>query len=160
MSKVIMTCGKICCGKTTYSKEICKTENAVLLSVDELMIKLFGQSAGERHDEYVSLIKNYFLEKSVEIIKCGTSVVLDWGLWSRRERNSLRSFYSKRGIYAEIHYLSIDDDTWLQRIDERNKRITEGNENGYYIDDCLKRKFSDVFETPQKEEVDVWIDIG
>ena len=38
MSKVILTCGKICCGKTTYAQKLCKENNAILLSVDEITL--------------------------------------------------------------------------------------------------------------------------
>ena len=55
--KVIMTCGKPCSGKTTYAKAYCERHNAVLLSADELMLSLFGNDAGEKHDEYVEKIK-------------------------------------------------------------------------------------------------------
>ena len=50
MAKVIMTCGKICCGKSTYAETVCREKQAVLLSVDELMLTLFGQDAGDAHD--------------------------------------------------------------------------------------------------------------
>lgn len=155
--KVIMTCGKVCSGKTTYANELCDKENAVILSVDELMIKLFGNDSGELHDEYVSRIKSFYLEKSIEILSCGTSVILDWGLWRYEERARLKAFYSDRGIKAEIHYIDIDDEEWNRRIDERNKKIADGKDDGYYIDDGLKKKFVSAFEAPQRDEVDVWI---
>ena len=51
MVKVILICGKICSGKTTYTKRLMKSNKAVLLSVDEIMLALFGQHIGEKHDE-------------------------------------------------------------------------------------------------------------
>lgn len=52
MAKVFLICGKICSGKSTYA-EYLRTENtAVLLSVDEIMLALFGLYAGNKHDEY------------------------------------------------------------------------------------------------------------
>ncbi|WP_297031834.1 hypothetical protein [uncultured Eubacterium sp.] len=35
MSKTIAICGKICCGKSYYAKQIKEKENAVILSIDE-----------------------------------------------------------------------------------------------------------------------------
>ena len=49
MPKVILICGRICCGKTTYSKKLCAERNAVLLSVDEIMLSLFDQCCGDMH---------------------------------------------------------------------------------------------------------------
>ena len=53
MPKVILICGKICCGKTTYAKKLVKEQNTVLLSCDEITLALFGQYIGEKHDEIV-----------------------------------------------------------------------------------------------------------
>ncbi len=55
MAKVFLICGKICCGKSTYAKRLQAENNAVLLSVDEIMLAVFGLYAGEKHDEYTEL---------------------------------------------------------------------------------------------------------
>ncbi|MGX8688388.1 MAG: hypothetical protein ACSW8K_11390 [bacterium] len=34
MPEIIMTCGTICCGKSTYAKKIQTERNAVILSID------------------------------------------------------------------------------------------------------------------------------
>ena len=36
MAKIIVICGKICCGKSYYANQIKEKENAVILSCDEL----------------------------------------------------------------------------------------------------------------------------
>lgn len=56
MAKVILLCGKIDCGKTTYAYRLIKDSCAVLLSIDEIMLALYGQDAGEKHDEYTAPI--------------------------------------------------------------------------------------------------------
>ena len=66
MSKVILICGK-----TTYAKNIAKNVNAIILSVDELMLTLFGQHVGEKHDEMVEKTENYLYKKSMELISNG-----------------------------------------------------------------------------------------
>ena len=52
MAKVIMTCGRICCGKTTYAQKLREERNAVILSIDEITLTLFPEGAGEMHDTY------------------------------------------------------------------------------------------------------------
>ena len=72
MSKVYLICGKICSGKTTYSKKLCEENNAILLSVDEIMLSLFDQCCGRKlHMEYEKRIKEYLFTKSLEIIEKG-----------------------------------------------------------------------------------------
>ena len=54
MAKVYMTCGRICSGKSTYAQTLRQKYSAVILSVDEITLALFGQDAGENHDAYVA----------------------------------------------------------------------------------------------------------
>ena len=50
MAKVIMTCGKICSGKSTYAEKLRKESGAVVLSIDELMTAVLGRELGDMHD--------------------------------------------------------------------------------------------------------------
>ena len=86
MSKVYLICGKICSGKSTYAQALLRESGAVILSVDELMLALFGQHAGEKHDDYAARIKAWYRQKSLELLASGLDVILDWGFWTRKER--------------------------------------------------------------------------
>ena len=41
MPGVIMTCGTICCGKSTYARKLRTERNAVILSIDEITLSIF-----------------------------------------------------------------------------------------------------------------------
>ena len=69
MAKVYLICGKLCCGKTTYSQKLCAENDAIVLSVDEMTLTVFGQNCGEKHDEYVLNAKKYLLNKSSPLKK-------------------------------------------------------------------------------------------
>lgn len=157
MAKVIHICGKICCGKSTYAKQLCIENKAVLLSVDEIMLALFGLYAGDKHDEYVEKTKKYLLDKSIEIIETGINVVLDWGFWKKAERTFMKEFYATRKIEHEFHYIDVSDETWRMRLDQRNHAILTQTVNAYLVDDNLLAKFDAIFEMPGKEEIDVWV---
>ncbi len=157
MPKVIMTCGKICSGKSTYAQKLRKELNAVILSVDEITLALLGQNAGDKLDEYVEKLEAYLFDKSVEIIDTGINVILEWGFWTKHERGYAREFYSSRGIASEFHYLAVSDKEWARRIEKRNTDIAAGRINAYYIDDGLKEKFVRIFETPGENELDVTV---
>ena len=62
MAKVIMTCGKICCGKTTYANRLKEEMNAVILSIDEITLTLFPEGAREMHDTYALRAEQYLLK--------------------------------------------------------------------------------------------------
>ena len=155
MAKVFMICGKICCGKTTYAKKLCTDHNAVLLSVDEITLALFGQHCGEKHDEYVEKTEKYLFNKSLELIENDISVVLDWGFWTKKERESAKEFYKSRNIECELHYIDISDETWKSRLHKRNNEVFANETSAYYVDDNLAAKFNSIFEAPTEDEIDV-----
>lgn len=157
-AKVIMTCGKICSGKSTYCEKLRVNNNAVILSVDEITLVLFGQNVGEKHDEYVEKLEKYLFEKSLDIISVGVNVILDWGFWTKAERDYAREFYSSRNVRHEFHYIDISEETWHMRLDKRNKEILAGEVEAYYVDDNLKDKVESIFESPDKNEINVWIE--
>lgn len=155
MAKVYLICGKICCGKTTYAQKLCKEKNAVLLSVDEIMLALFGQHCGDRHDEYVERTEKYLLNKSMELISKDINVVLDWGFWTKAEREPAKGFYKSRNIECELHHIDISDETWKSRLHKRNNEVFANETSAYYIDDNLAAKFASIFEVPSEDEIDI-----
>lgn len=157
MAKVFLICGKICCGKSTYAKHLCAENKAVLLSVDEIMLAVFGLYAGDKHDEYTEKVQNYLFQKSVEIIKGGVDVILDWGFWSGDKRSVAREFYTVRNIDCEFHYIDIGDEVWKERIAYRNERVLKGETAAYIVDKNLAVKFANLFEPPSESEIDVWV---
>ncbi len=155
MAKVFLICGKICCGKTTYANKICAENNAVLLSVDEITLALFGQYCGDKHDEYVERTEKYLLNKSLELINKGINVVLDWGFWTKAERELAKGFYKSLNIECELHYIDISDETWKSRLHKRNNDVRANETSAYYVDDNLATKFASIFEVPSEDEFDV-----
>lgn len=155
MAKVYLICGKICCGKTTYAEKLCAENNAVLLSVDEITLALFGQHCGEKHDEYVERTEKYLFNKSLELINKSINVVLDWGFWTNAERETAKEFYKSRDIECELHYIDISDEIWKYRLNKRNKAVLADETRAYYVDENLAEKFASIFEVPSEDEIDV-----
>lgn len=158
MAKVFMVCGKLCSGKSTYSKALRKEHKAVILSVDEITLALFGQDAGEKHDDYAKRAKKYLYGKSLEIIEMDINVILDWGFGTKQEREFARKFYGSRNISFEFYYIDIDDEEWNRRMEKRNKDVLAGKANAYYVADELVAKLDSIFEKPDRNEIDVWIE--
>ena len=157
MAKVIMTCGRICSGKSTYAQKLKDQLGAVILSIDELMLDILGSDTGDRHDEYVRRTEQYLYKKSAEIVSAGTDVILDWGFWTRKGRDFAREFYRSRGIANEIHFISVDDEEWQRRVDRRNVEVAAGRSDAYFIDEGLARKFAHIFEAPDTDEIDIYV---
>ena len=119
---------------------------------------LFPEGAGDRHDLYAERSERYLLDLSLQILKTGTDVVLDWGLWTRAVRTRVRGFYTSRGIPCELHYLRIPAEEWARRIARRNAQLQSGSTSAYFVDEGLLRKAESLFEEPSPEEIDRLID--
>ena len=158
MGKVILICGKICSGKSYYAERLSKTKNAVILSCDEIAFDLLLNKIedSDKHDEIMARVTGYLHKKSVQIARCGVDVILDFGSWDKKGRESLSIFYSEHDIPIEWHYIDISDQDWKENIEQRNRLVNEGKVNAYYLDDGLMAKMLARFEQPTKEEFDVW----
>ena len=157
MPRVMMTCGKICCGKTTYARKLQEAGNAVILSIDEAMLTLFPEGAGQMHDTLALRTEQYLLGLSLQVLQTGADVILDWGLWTREQRDRIRAFYRNHGnTETELHYLRVEPEEWHRRIEKRNGQTPDGF--AYYVDEGLLRKAEALFQEPAAEEVDIFAD--
>ena len=77
MAEVILICGKICSGKSTWAKALCRESGALCLSVDELMLALLPERLGDLHDEVAARAQGYLLRQAACIARAGVPVVLD-----------------------------------------------------------------------------------
>jgi predicted kinase len=165
MAKIILICGKIGSGKTTYAKKLTGETNAVLLSADELTLALFGACTGANHDEIVEKTQAYLFNITTEIATAGANVILDWGFMTREERQYATEFfasgkpkYTNKSIQVEWHYVSVTDEVLRDNLGKRNNLIQNGKLSFYFI--CVKTavKMNNCFEEPTRNEIDVWIE--
>lgn len=157
MSKVILICGKICSGKSYYARQIQSKQKAVILSTDEVTFDLISNEQGDFYNVFAQKVNMYLRKKTVEIVNAGADVILDWGFWSRKDRTEISEFFEKKNTPYQWHYIDVDDKTWYQNIDKRNRKVQEGNGGSdFYVDEGLLNKLLSMFEKPQREEIDVW----
>ena len=141
MGKVILICGKICSGKSYYSKKLKEELNAVIISPDEATYELINNEQGDFYDVFSKRLNSYLTKKVGEIAQAGANVIFERGLWSKLD--------------CEIHYVCVDDETWKQNIADRNKRVEEGNGGAdFYLDEGLMKKLESLWEEPSEEEFD------
>ena len=153
MGIIILICGKIGSGKTTYAQTLAKERDAILLSCDEITL-LFGQYLGDKHDEVVERTQKHLFSKAVELLSKGVNVIFDWGFWQKAERNEATAFFAERGFAVELHYVKVSDDIWRRNLAERNSSFTGLNDDFYFIDDGTADNFGNMFEEPQNSEYD------
>ena len=153
MAKVILICGKICSGKTTHAEQIKTAENAVILSSDEAVLRLFGHYLGDDHERITDKVENYLLDLSLNILATGTSVILDWGFWTKKDRQDIHQFYCSRGYAPTWHYITVTNSVWNRNVQKRNHLVISGQVQAFYIDTNLLLKFQELFEEPDPSEM-------
>ena len=157
MGKVILTCGKICSGKSYYSKQLKEELNAVIISPDEATYELLNNEQGEFYDIFSKRLSKYLTKKVGEIAQSGSNVIYERGLWSKKERQEMKDYYKNLGIDCEIHYVYVDDETWKQNILERNQKVTSGIEKeSFYLNEGLMKKLDSLWEEPTEDEYDIF----
>ena len=158
MAKIYLICGKICSGKSFYARELQKEIAGIQLSCDELMLSLFPDGLGEKHDDVSRAAREYLMKKAVDAVQAGCNAILDWGFWWADNRREITNQLQEAGIPFEWHYVDVSDERWEKNIAHRNERILRGETQDYFIDEGLKQKCISLFDVPDAAEMDRWIE--
>lgn len=116
-ARLILTCGLPGAGKTTLAKLLAADRSALRLTKDE-WLRALGSTPWDAATR--EKVEHQLWHLTQEILRLGLSVVLDFGLWARIERDEMRSAARGLGVGVELHYLDVPADELWQRIDARN----------------------------------------
>jgi predicted kinase len=116
-ARLILTCGLPGAGKTKLATELAVDRGAVRLTKDEWLWALGSTPWDQPTREKV---EHELWRLAQEILRLGVSVVLDFGLWGRIERDDMRSAARGLGVGVELHYLDVPTDELWRRIEARN----------------------------------------
>jgi predicted kinase len=116
-TRLILTCGLPGSGKTLLARQLAADRGAVRLTQDEWLFAL-GSTPwdGPTRDK----VDHELWRLAQEILRLGLSVVLDFGLWARVERDGMRAAAQALGVGIELHYLDVPADELWRRIEARN----------------------------------------
>jgi predicted kinase len=116
-ARLILTCGLPGAGKTNLATQLAADRSAVRLTKDEWLWALGSTPWDEPTREKV---ERELWRLAQELLRLGVSVVLDFGLWARIERDEMRSAARGLGVAVELHYLDVPTDELWRRIAARN----------------------------------------
>ncbi|MGI6665649.1 MAG: AAA family ATPase [Christensenellaceae bacterium] len=157
MATIHFIVGLPCSGKTTFAKKLEKSEKALLLSPDDWQIRIFdnnlyGFSEAEniQHSLYHDRIEAIMWDVAVRMIALGVDVILDFGFWSKVERDMFRAKAKKIGASAAFHYMDVSIETLLHRLEKRN--AAGANETIIFPKEHLEEWYES-FEPPTKQEL-------
>lgn len=140
-----------CAGKTTLALRLATERTALCLSPDEWHVGLFGQDYGHsKHFERHDMIETKLVELAFRCLGLGTSVILDFGFWSREEREDIRARASDAGVASELHYVTCAEPELLARLAARNERP---NSRTFVLPAQAVIELAKMFEVPTADEL-------
>ncbi|MEU4229579.1 ATP-binding protein [Nonomuraea sp. NPDC026600] len=113
-------------GKTTYARQVLEPAGALRLSVDELVYRRHGRYGVDYPEpEYFAReapVLAEVRERLAQLVKAGTDVVVDHGLWLRRDRQEWKKLVEEAGGRWRLLYFDLPRHELLRRLAERNLR--------------------------------------
>jgi predicted kinase len=150
MASLHFICGPVAAGKSTYARRLAKEKQAVVLSLDEAMLKLFGPIDGrEAFLAKEDLCRGFLLDLAADSLQNSVSVILDWGFWKHQDRLALIERFSQYGCSIELLYLKTADELRWKRLSLRNQNPGKGN---HRIEEKDFAFFNSLFEEPRAED--------
>ena len=98
-------------------------------------------------------VQNRLWDLAKELLRNGQDVVLENGLWTKKERDEKRRDAEELGIDTEMHYLNVPLEELIRRLELRNNKDEHGLATVSKED---IEKFSDIFEAPDQNELELF----
>lgn len=142
--------GKIASGKSTLAKRLAAEGDAILLSEDHWLARLYPDQIKSVTD-YVRLarqIREVVGPLVIDLLKAGVTVVLDFPGNTPQDRQWLRSLADSAEVLHRVHYIELDDETCRNRLHLRNRRA----EHEFAATDAEFDLITRYFRAPDKDE--------
>lgn len=144
-------CGKMGAGKTTHSKSLATEKNAILISEDEWLSRLFPNQIENFEDYhlYAARLRPLVEAHVTNILKTGTDVVLDFAANTERQRNWFRDLCNAAQAKGQLIYVKASDETCLAQL---AKRRVEQPERARFDNASVFEEVSSYFQEPDDQE--------
>ncbi|MFB5660989.1 AAA family ATPase [Alteribacillus sp. HJP-4] len=158
MAKLHLMVGLPCSGKTTLARKLEKKYSALRLTPDEWHTRLghdFGYNMTDSdmtiHNARHEAVESMMWDVAARILTLGVDVILDFGFWSRSERDDFRSRAKELGADFKIHYNDISEEELIKRLKTRN---AEKPDSTFVIPEATLKEWIQIFEPPSPEELE------
>jgi len=116
--------GYLGAGKTTFARQLERDIPAIRFSQDEWMVRLYGDDPPvEQFAVFYRRIHEQVEEIWLRCLELGLDVVLDFGFWTRPERDATRVKITALGAEPRLYRLTCPEDEAWRRIESRNVNL-------------------------------------
>jgi predicted kinase len=108
-------------GKTTFAKRLERELPAIRFTHDEWMVRLYGDDPPqEMYADYFKRVYDLIGALWLRCVALGNDVVLDFGFWSRAERDRMRAAVAAAGAECTLYDVRCPEAEAWARIERRN----------------------------------------
>lgn len=145
-ARLFIVCGLPGAGTTTRAEELAERFGAIRLSAVDWMEHLGVDVEDEQVRQRVETMQ---LERTSDLLRAGTTVVIECGSWMQVERERLRGCASTAGALVHLEFLDPPPDVLCERSREQGR---EGVEGSRAITRADLAAWSDLIERPTPAE--------
>ena len=151
MPTLYMLCGLPGSGKTERALELEAAGEGVLLNADSWVHELYPEDAeAAARDQRKFLVHQVQWRLATQLLLAGVSVILDWGVWSKEERDHYRQHAQELGAKVETIFLDVPIETLHERLASRNRNLPPGS---FFMSAEELDAWAAVFEPPTADEL-------
>lgn len=150
MANVLICCGKIASGKTTFCKKIEKEHGVFVFNADEWMLHFFGEApdCSVFHAQLEKCITMMY-RLADRLLLRGIDVAFDFGFWTKKDRKACIERFTNGKNALHIVYFPVDDKQQLANLHKRQ----QGNmKNTFTFTEEKLKFFNEKFEEPDEHE--------
>ncbi len=124
---LIFFCGKMGAGKSTLAKQKAEEKDAVLISEDDLLAKLYADKVKSVKDykQYSDILKPVVCDMSQQILSKGVNVVLDFPANTENQRQWLRSLSDALTAEHICYFVDRTDEICIKQLLQRGNPNTD-----------------------------------
>lgn len=147
--------GFVSAGKTTFSRTLEVKTSAIRFTLDEWIVKLYGHNPpADKFAEYSDRVCNLIWQLTEQLLDLGQDVILDFGFWSRADRDEARKFAQSVNAEVKLYSIYCSDEVMKQRTKLRNKNLPN---DSLWIDDRAFELFKQGYEVLAEDEPHILI---
>lgn len=152
--KAFLLHGFLGAGKTTFARHLEKEKSALRFTHDEWMSELYGNDPPETHfAEYAERVSSVMEDLWTRCLSIGTSIILDFGFWSRADRAATFDLVQKYGGDPILYRLNCEENVAWARVKERNSQPTGNLYIAKNTFEILKARFEPLDNDEMRIEV-------